>query len=236
MDAWPLVLRPGDEVTVSGIVVTDGRHRGLLWGPLHSDLLAGVVLDQPLVVRLDGMPPGTPAWPDAEARHARLTGVWTGRSVAVSRTVDEGPVAPLGTVYHGDPPASEITTALRDLRERGVVVGVHLEITADGQSATVTATDVRLARKALGPVFDHLVVRPAPHSSAELSAASRRITAVTPEEILGSVGESTDRDEVCRSTASVQRVTPEMAVALEDVPATALDLTAFLQPTSAPGR
>jgi hypothetical protein len=236
MDAWPLVLRPGDDVTVSGIVITDGRDRGLLWGPLHPDLLPGVVLDQPLVVRLDRMPPGTPACPDAEARHARLTGVWTGRSVAVSRTVDEGPVAPLGTVDHGHPPSPEITTALRDLRGRGVIVGAHLEITADSRSATVTATDVRLARKALGPVFDYLVVRPAPHSSAELAAASRRITAVTPEGILGSVGESTDRDGVCRSTACLQRVTPEMAAALEDVPATALELTVFLQPASAPGR
>jgi hypothetical protein len=223
-------------VTVSGIVITDGSDQGLLLAPLHPDLLPGVMLDQPLVVRLDGMPPGAPAWPDAEARHARLTGIWTGGSVAVSRAVDEGPVAPLGTVYHGDPPAYEITTALRDLRDRGVIVGVHLEITADSRSAAVTATDVRLARETLGQIFDHLVVRRAPHSSAELAAASRRITVATPEEILGSVGESTDRDGVCRSTASVQRVTPEMAVALEDVPATALELTVFLQPTSAPGR
>ncbi|WP_317228879.1 hypothetical protein [Clavibacter sp. MX14-G9D] len=235
MDAWSLVLRPGDEVTVSGIVVTDGRDRGLLLGPLHPDLLPGVMLDQPLVVRLDGVTTDTPAWPDAEARHARLTGVWTGRSVAVSRAVDEGPVAPLGTMDHGDPPSSEITTALQALRERGVIVGVHLKITADSRSATVTATDVRLARETLEPIFDHLLVCRAPHSSAELAAASRRITVATPEAILGSVGESTDRDGVCRSTASVQRVTPEMAEALEDVPATALELTVFLQRTSAHG-
>jgi hypothetical protein len=235
MDARPLVLRPGDEVTVSGVVITDGEDQGLLLGPLHPDLLPGVVLDQPLVVRLDGVPTGTPAWPDAGARLARLTGVWTGGSVAVSRAVDQGPVAPLGTGDHGDPPSPEITTALHVLSERGVIVGVHLEITADGRSATVTATDVRLARETLEPIFDHLVVRRAPHSSAELAAASRSITAVTPEEILGSVGESTDRDGVCRSTASVQRVTPEMAAALEDVPATALELTVFLQPTSVHG-
>ena len=114
MDVRSLILNPGDNIAVQGIIVTDGAEYGLLLEPSVLDNLPGVVLDQAKIARLTGVPAGHEACPTHPARLSAVEGSWNGSAIHISSILDHGPVTSVDHTRPRKPPADDLLSVLRD--------------------------------------------------------------------------------------------------------------------------